>query len=200
MKMIQYYFKSFCIACLILTGCNDNQFLEENPKSIYTIENAFEKSSQVDAQLTMCYIELYNWYVKTLDPWISNMQLKSFGTDVLDYPFFRTNGSGYSNFGTWGTTSSYVSAMWNDLYQIVSYANLTIRGTELEHITWADTEFKERLVAEAKFFKGLAYLRLGVLYGGVPIVDEYSDVLKFDYVRATRQETYQFAIDNLKAA
>ncbi len=200
MKTIKYFFTSFCVACFVLTGCNDNKFLEENPKSIYTIENAFDKSSQVEAQLTMCYINLYGWYIKTSSPWTSNYQYKSFGTDVLDYPYWRNNGAGYSNFGTWSTTSGFVSSIWNDWYLVISYANLTLMGTEMENIAWSSESRKEQVIAEAKFFRGLAYLRLGELYGGVPIVDKYSEVLKFDYVRSTREETFQFAIDNLKAA
>jgi len=74
---------------LMLFGCDDNAFLEEDPKSIYTIENAFDKSSQVEAQLTMCYIRLYGWYGKTSNPWTSPFQYKSFGTDVLDVPYWR---------------------------------------------------------------------------------------------------------------
>ncbi|HCC51649.1 MAG TPA: RagB/SusD family nutrient uptake outer membrane protein [Porphyromonadaceae bacterium] len=200
MKTVQYYFIFFCIACVVLAGCNDNQFLEENPKSIYTIDNAFDKSSQVEAQLTMCYVKMYGWYIKTNNPWTSNYQHKSFGTDVLDAPYWRYNGGARSNFGTWGTTSDWVSSIWNDWYQIISYANLTLMGAEMERVTWSSEDQKKQVIAEAKFFKGLAYLRLGELYGGVPIVDEYSEELKFDYVRSTRAETFQFAIDNLKAA
>jgi tetratricopeptide (TPR) repeat protein len=198
MKTVNYLFTAICITLASLSACNDNQFLEEKPKSIYTIENAFNKSSQVEAQLTMCYIQLYGWYGKTSNPWTSTFQYKSFGTDVLDIPYWRHDcASGYSNFGTWSTTSGHVSTIWTELYQVISYANLTLLGTEMEHIAWTSEAVKNNLIAEARFFRGYAYLRLAELYGGVPIVDKFSEELKFDYVRATREATYQFAIDDL---
>ena len=198
MKTTKYLFFTINLLFFILTACNDNEFLTEKPKSIYTIENAFEKSSQVEAQLTMCYIRLYGWYGKTTSPWTSTYQYKSFGTDVLDFPYWQHGGaSGYSNFGTWSTTSANVELVWNELYQVNSYANLALLGTEMKNISWTSEAQKKSLIAEARFFRGFAYLRLGELYGGVPIVDHFSDELKFDYVRPTRTETYQFAIDEL---
>jgi hypothetical protein len=201
MKTFKYLFALAGMAIFALTGCNDDRFLEEKPKSIYTIENAFDKSSQVEAQLTMCHIRLYGWYGKTSDPWTSPYQYKSFGTDVLDQPYWRHDGaSGYSNFGTWSTTSGHVSTIWNQLYQVVSYANLTLLGTELENIVWTDEAYRQNLIAEARFFRGFSYLRLGELYGGVPIVEQFNEELKFDYVRSTREETYRYAIGELTFA
>jgi tetratricopeptide (TPR) repeat protein len=201
MKTIKYLFTVTSIVFFVLTGCNDDKFLEEKPKSIYTIENAFDKSSQVEAQLTMCYIRLYNWYGKTSNPWTSIYQYKSFGTDVLDYPYWRHDGaSGYSNFGTWSTTSSHVQLVWNELYQVVSYANLTLLGSEIESIAWTSEDFRKNIIAEARFFRGFSYLRLGEVFGGVPIVDKFSEELKFDYVRSTREQTYLFAIEDLQYA
>lgn len=200
MKTFKYILTVAAIGLSILCSCDD-KFLEEHPKSLYTIENAFEKSSQVEDQLTMCYIRLYNWFGKTMDPWVSTYEYKSFGTDVLDVPYWRHDGaSGYSNFGTWSTTSSHVELMWNELYQVISYANLTLHGCEQENITWADENLKKNIIAEANFFRGFAYLHLAEAWGGVPIVDKFEENVQYGYTRATREQTYQFAIDNLVKA
>ena len=46
---IIYIAMSLVAALSLATACNDQLFLEEQPKTIYTVDNAFAKSSQVDA-------------------------------------------------------------------------------------------------------------------------------------------------------
>ncbi len=198
MKTIRFISVLFVgLVILSVTSCiDDNKFLEENPKSIYTLVNAFEKSSQVEAQLTMCYYRMYTYYASAPFFGLNPMMFKSFGTDALDYPYWH-NQTGYSNFSTWSSTSNWVEQIWNQMYELNSYANLTMLGTEVEGISWESETERLAVVAEASFFRGLAYLRLGELYGGVPIVTEFSEELKLDYQRTTRTQTYQQAIDDL---
>ncbi|MDO5000419.1 MAG: RagB/SusD family nutrient uptake outer membrane protein [Bacteroidales bacterium] len=199
MKAI-HYISVFAAALLTLQACNDNLFLEEHPKAMYTIDNAFETSDQITNQLTLCYSSLYNWYANT--GWNIMFQYKNFGTDVMDQPYFRSNGVGWSNFssGHWTTTSGHISQTWSELYRVLSFANLALRGCESESIQWADETHRKNVSGEAHFFRGLCYLRLGELFGGVPIVKEYDEANHDDYVRASSEETYQFAIDELELA
>jgi tetratricopeptide (TPR) repeat protein len=198
MKTIRFISIFIGLVILSVTSCdNDDKFLEEKPKSLYTLVNAFEKSSQVEAQLTMCYYRMYTYYASAPFFGLNPYMFKSFGTDVLDQPYWQTGGSaGYSNFSTWSATSGFVETVWNQLYELISYANLTFLGTEAENISWASEDLRTRLKAEASFFRGMAYLRLGELYGGVPIVTEFTEELKLDYQRSTRVQAYQQAIDD----
>ena len=60
---------------------SDEEFLTEQPKTIYTAENAFEKTSQVDAQIGRAYSAFY--------------RLHSWGTDVWEeLPAFIGGGGG----------------------------------------------------------------------------------------------------------
>jgi len=58
---------------------------------------------------------------------------------------------------------------------------------------------KAYAVAQARFFRAFAYRNLAELFGGVPIVTDISTAPKYDFKRATRVETYQFAITELEA-
>src|SRR5690606_20668337 len=65
-------------------------------------------------------------------------------------------------------------------------------------------EERNKIMAEAAFFRGYAHKILANLYGGVPIVLESTKEPKRDYVRASRQEVYEqcaadleFAVANL---
>ena len=199
MKAIHYISILAAAATLMLQSCNDNLFLEEHPKSMYTIDNAFETSDQIENQLTMCYISFYTWYANT--GWNVTFQYKNFGTDVMDQPYFRNDGAGgWSNFSTWTTLNDNVKQVWNELYKVISYANLALGGCESETIQWNDPVQKNNVSGEAHFFRGYCYLRLAELYGGVPLIKEYNEANRDDYERASRKETYEFAIEELKAA
>lgn len=185
------------VTLLIFKGCNDDKFLEEDPKTIYTIENAFNKSSQVDAQLVRCYRAMKDLYGYGFE-WF-NMQnfLGGVGSDYFDITNFLCGygSAGHSNYANWTTTTGWINNLWNRFYQMIAYANMAMMGAEM--VTWDDPDDKDYAIAQAKFFRGYAYLRLAECWGGVPLVDAFSDELKLDYVRATRAETYQFAIGDL---
>ncbi len=189
MKRISYLLLIIFLLGTIIS-CDDDAFLEENPKTIYTPESAFTTSKQVDDQLVTAYLALAGTYT---DTWWLGLGADNY--DVEDYQCSFGAG-GESNYATW-TTNDF-SDQWNTLYQIASYANLAMSGAEL--VTWSSEDDKASELAQAKFLRGWAYLRLGELFGGVPIVEEYSEELKLDYTRSTRAETYQFAIDNFEDA
>lgn len=202
MKTAKYMVAAAMLALLGATGCNDNLFLEEHPKSEYTIDNAFESSDQIENMLSICYLTLWDWYAKAPgNPWTTTFQFKSFGTDVLDQPYWRNNGTGgYSNFSTWTTLSDQVKFPWNECYKVIAYANLTLEGCGMESIAWTDEAHRTRVAAEARFMRGFCYLRLAELYGGVPVVTEFTEETRNDYVRETREYTYDFAVGELLAA
>lgn len=200
MKALKYIAVLAASSLLMFQSCiSDKAFLEEHPKAMYTIDNAFETCDQVDNQLTLCYIQLYSWFANI--SWGSTFQYKNFGTDVLDQPYFRGGGSGgYSNFSNWTALDSNIKQLWTESYKVISYANLALMGCENPDILWNDPVQKNRVIGEAHFFRGFSYLRLAEAYGGVPIVKKYDESTHNDYVRASRAETYQFAIEELTAA
>lgn len=202
MKTYNYLF-ALMMAAGAMVSCNDDDFLEENPKTIYTVESAFTKSGQVDAAVAREYIAfnyMYGWHNMYVEGSAASNLLGGSGTDMIDggqaYPHMAAGM--FSNYMSLNSNTQDFNGLWNELYQLASYANLALHGAEL--VEWKDPAEKEYAVAQSKFFLGWAYLRLGECFGGVPIVREYSEELKFDYARATRQETYAFAIENLVAA
>ncbi len=180
----------FIFSVVGFISCEDDAFLEEHPKDIFTPETAFTSSKQVDDQIITAYRALAGTYNETW--WLG------LGADLFDTEDYVSGfgANGESNFSRLDENS--YNNRWNSLYQIASYANLALSGSEL--VEWDSETEKNYEVAQAKFFRGWAYLRLGEMFGGVPIVEEYSEVLKLDYTRSTREQTYQFAIDNLEAA
>ena len=177
------------IPALFVVSCqSDDAFLKENPKAIYTIDNAFGSSSQVVATLAAAYAQM------------QSMNYGSFtrfsGTDILDNTLLF--GGNSQHIGTWSTDKGLT--FWNGYYQIIAYSNQALYASDLSSITWSSDSEKKQIQAEARLLLGYAYLRLGEYFGGVPLVKEYSEELKFDYERASRKDTYQYAIDCLMEA
>ena len=204
MKKIIYLAMGLVAAVSLFSSCKDELFLTENPKTVFTNENAFEKPEQVDAALVRAYIKFSNMNL------IQNAYmggegasnfLKGEGSDM----YGGTRGSGasgsFSNFWALQETNGSFNSAWNSLYQLIAYSNLVFEGLNViqEKGAISDSDAKY-LAAQANFFKGWAYLRLGELFGGVMLQKELSYELKFDYERSSRKETYDYAIECLDNA
>ena len=196
----------------VFTACSkDEEFLTEKPKTIYTAENAFTKNTQVDAALVKCYSDFYRLHSWGTNVWeelpafigggggSASTLLAGYGADVHDEDGSMGHaGSSFSNLAMINPLYSRFLSVWNQLYELAAAGNLVLRGCEL--LEWNSEAEKAYSIAQAKFFIGWAYLRLGECFGGVPVVEEYNEELKYDYVRETREATYAFAIANLEAA
>ena len=174
-------------------GCtSDADFLKEKTKSIYTIENAYDNSDQVLATLLSAYYEYQAFFYCT--DWDAGIGFNRFaGTDIADGNDQVVHYSDFTSY--WSTNADFVKNMWDKYYKIISYCNLAL--DQVANVTWNNDVQRDRIVAEAHFLRGLSYLRLAEYFGGVPLVSEYSEMPKFDYIRASRTETYQYAIDEL---
>lgn len=176
-----------------MSSCDDDKFLRENPETIYTANNSFNTVDQVKASVTNIYVHIRYWFQ-------NDLFLKGLGTDILDTPFWRSSGNGYSNFANWSTSYGSTRNIYDAFYMLVSYANQTLEGAESGNLTWDSETERLDVIAQAKFFRGFAYMTLGELFGGVPLVEEFYQTPKYDFVRSTREETYRFAIADLEEA
>ena len=92
-----------------------------------------------------------------------------------------------------------VSGFWNWAYtEMISRANtIIVSANSSDPSIWANEAEKNAIIAEAKFFRGYAYNFLAVLYGGVPIIDTILESPKVNFVRATRQQVFELAKNDL---
>ncbi len=176
-----------------ISACDDNGFLKEDARTIYTIDNSYETVDQVKACITNLYVHIRYWYQQ-------DYFMRGLGSDVMDNAYFRSSGYGTSYFPNWSSTSNSASGIFNALYQLANYANQSLEGWNTESLTWDSNSEKQEAYGEIMFFRGYAYLTLGEMFGGVPLVDQFYQTLKLDFARSTRQETYEFAINDLEAA
>jgi starch-binding outer membrane protein, SusD/RagB family len=197
MRNLKCFKIAFVILFISIMSCNDDQFLEENPSTFYTIDNIFSSSVQVDQVLVSIYSHIRDLWVNPVESaWIFDFRGK--GTDMYDVPSIRKS-SIFSDYSTINPNHSTFYEVFSTFYYIISRSNLAIYAAELPQITWGSNAEKSYALAQARFFRAFAYRNLAELYGGVPIVTEITTSARFDYERPTRVATYQYAIDELLA-
>lgn len=199
MKKIKYI-AGFWLLLLTMSmvSCeSDEQFLTETPETFYTVDNAFSTSAQVDQVLVSIYSHLRSlWANPDESGWI--FVFRGNGTDMFDVASIR-RGNTFNNYGNINPDNGTFYENYTTWYYVISRANLALHAAELPQIAWSSASEKAYAVAQARFFRAFAYRNLAELFGGVPIVKEISTTPKYDFKRATRVETYQFAISELEA-
>ena len=191
MKLYKIFFAG--AICLLGSCTLDNEFLEEKPKDLITIENAFNNGDQVTSVVYSAYYLFQANYFSTNFGGSDPYAYKQVGTDIRDGKFQTTH---FSNFTTsWSATQDFVKTVWDNYYKIIADCNLAL--AQMDNVTWTNEEDKARVTAEAKFLRGLAHLRLAEYYGAVPLIQEFSDVTRFDYVRTPRATVYEAAIADM---
>lgn len=184
-------------SCMLL-GCNDGDFLKEHPETFYTMDNVFTTSSQVNAVVTSCYDQVRYIYMPQQSwDWNIYPYYLGNGTDMYDVATIRL-ANRFNDYSILNSETTAFYTIYSAFYQLINIANTALMAANLDNIVWASEEEKARIVAEARFFRAFAYRNLGELYGGVPIVTEMATKPRYDYMRSTRLETYQFAIDELE--
>ncbi|MDY9919207.1 MAG: RagB/SusD family nutrient uptake outer membrane protein [Proteiniphilum sp.] len=183
----------------VLFGCDDDQFLTENPETFYTIENVFTTSEQINQVLTSCYTQVRSIFCPYEDWDLAYYSYRmGNGTDMFDVPTIRF-GTRFNDYSVLNAQSHAFYSVYSNFYYLINLANTALYATEKEDITWDSEADKTEKIAEARFFRAFAYRNLGELFGGVPIVTSITTTPRYDYTRSTRLETYQYAIDELEA-
>lgn len=186
-------YKKLMLLLLIggMIGCDDDAFLTEKPKTFYTTDNIFSSGEQVDQVVVSMYSRLRRFK-------FVNAQMQGIGTDVLDAPEFRIS-SAFSDYTRINSESSQFRNVYDFYYELIALANTALQAASDPGITFESDQSRNYILAQSRFFRAYAHGMLGELFGGVPIVTELATVPRYDFVRSTRAETYQFAIDELEA-
>ncbi|HEV7350345.1 RagB/SusD family nutrient uptake outer membrane protein [Telluribacter sp.] len=182
----------FAMALTVLS-CDEREILEEIPLDFASPENSFVTINDFNSAI----YSLYDLTRGTLSDGEHRPLDHMYGTDLGYNAAQQLN----ERFGSYPATLTPTSVQarfhWQQYYKIISSANIILNRMEGAKLTPVQ---KTKIEAEAKLFRGLAYRNLAHLYGGVPIELEEVGSPKTDYVRATREQTYQQAAADLEFA
>ncbi|MBR7004418.1 MAG: RagB/SusD family nutrient uptake outer membrane protein [Bacteroidales bacterium] len=182
------------IVCVSLTGCNDEEFLNEK---YYNSSDAtyFTSEAAITYSLNSCYAET-EYLMAGNSHGQHSWMLQGMGLDTF------TGTSGTAEWAANWTSinnSNGTTRHWYDyLYQLVSRCNTTIAYIDsAEDIKYETSTRKNELRAEAVFLKAWAYRCLAAMFGRVPIIDERVTEPKYDYEPNTRQEVWEYEYELL---
>ena len=177
-------------AAFLLTGCNEDKFLEEKPLDFNSASNSYETAADYDAAITELYFltreEFYTTYDRTTDlskfadMWITADPLKS--NVVADL----------------SPSGAMAKFYWDENYKLIAQAN-TVIGRLPNSSKLTDDE-KKVYEAKARFFRALAYRTLVLLYGDVPLQLEEVSSPKTDYVRESKDKVKAQVVEDLEFA
>lgn len=178
------------MAALLLTGCNEDKFLEEKALDFNSASNSYNTTADFDAAVTELYYltreEFYTTYDRTTDlskfadMWITADPLQSNVTADLS------------------PSGAIAKFFWDENYKLIAQANTVI--SRLESATKLTDEQKKEYEAKGRFFRALGYRTLAYLYGGVPLQLEEVTAPKTDYTRDTKANVLGQAIEDLEFA
>lgn len=193
MKKILY----ILAVALLAVSCNDDLFLTENPEYFYTPDNAFASQDQVDQVLLSCYANIRDIHSMRNEGAVYFIFRCQNGTDMWDVTNVRHNYqfNDYSIITPEHGAFKFIFGFW---YKLIASANLALHAADLEGITWDSEANRAYAKAQAHFFRAWAYRNLGEEFGGVFIVPDLCTEPRFDFERTTREQTYQYAIDELE--
>ncbi len=180
---------------LIVTSCNEDEWLKEKVYSFYVAENSYSTPKQID----IAVVQLYRNYSEFLfgDSGGGNTFLLFVGSDVAFTPLTATfQNNNWSTFAL--PTNGVLRGYWNQLFKQVYDANVIIG--RLENVEYRDEEERNIKMAEAKFFRALAYKTLVVAWGDVPLIEDELKAPKRDYVRSPVEDVMALVIEDLTFA
>lgn len=180
-------------------------FLEEKPYSFVDTENFYKTAQDAELALTGVYDILTARYVQgvgSAGTWGRGMQyLTTMGCDELIVDPSKTS----SNQGiidmfpvanyTYTSQNTVLSNAWFYLYAGINRANFIIERVPGINMNAAR---RSEIIAEAHCLRGLYYLYLGWLWGGVPLAQ--SSASDFTAPRSSLEEVMQQAESDLKYA
>lgn len=194
--------KYISIALLLLTGtfmfvsCNDG-FLDEVATNQVVSGSYFQNYEQANTVLTGAYRSLQTIYKATRIPagWGFH------GTDEVTIPTYTTVRRTMHVY-TLQSNNPEILDMWQSLYVGIYRANLVIDRvgamTAPGQISVAD---QTRLIAEAKFLRGMFYFQLVKIFGAVPMTtSEIASEKDIPNTRTPVEQVYAQVIEDLKFA
>lgn len=192
MKYIQL--KKICVlfAAFFAVSCSSD-FLDRPPLSDISSENFYKTKEEIRLATAALYGGKVwsQWnnsaYLPLGDILSGNLIMEYQGADLVQLNTFTLSGA-----------NQRLVIGWNSLYIIVAHCNTTINTIiEKTPATVAETD-KNAAIAEARFIRAMAYYRLGMLWGEVPIIENNLDLITTPLVNKNRREdVFRFVTEDL---
>lgn len=194
--MKQLVYSTLFAGILALSACSKD-FLELAPVSNANIENFYKTEQDFELAINGAYRSLtlegvFHDFVQLVG------DLRSDNSEMGTTAGSRTEFQEMHEFRD-QSTSSIVSAIWNDHYNGIAQCNRIL--DRISGVEFAEAQ-KTRITGEAYFLRGLLYFNLVRIFGDMPLVrEDLTDIGKaYATGRAPAADVYAAIIDDLQQA
>ncbi len=184
----------FIIISTTFFGCSDD-FLEVPLEDSTSAEEFFTTQEHAIEATNSIYRYQIEWFTSGF-PYMIITQIPSDDSDKGSNPGDAAFINDFDNF-TINSSAFIVDNYWTGQYRAINFCNQVL--TNVSGISMDET-LKNRLLAEAKFFRGYHYFNLIRAFGGVPIYTEIPENGVYNIPRNSVEEVYQQAIQDLTEA
>ena len=186
---------------VVLTACED--LLEITPETSETEENAFQREEDAILAISAVYDPLqWQFHGELGDAYAFTWMYQGLRSGDLSQDVsggFFAQAAEFENLDI-AENNLFVKTVWFKLFSGVFRANSAIGNiTKMpDDVFTGDT--KARLIAEAKFLRGLYYFELVRNFGGVPLFTEVLDVSNIKVPRSPAENVYEQIETDLEEA
>ncbi|MDO6761321.1 RagB/SusD family nutrient uptake outer membrane protein [Tamlana sp. 2_MG-2023] len=152
------------LGAFLLTGCNEESFLDQTNPNTITTETFWNTSNQFQTGLNTVYGALQFQNISGGGLVYEMIMGDIGGTESWYAPFTFRN-------LTYNDGTYYVTDKWNELYVGIFRANQVIENLKTTGATFEDGE-RESIEAQARFLRAFFYFQVAHTYGGAVIHTE----------------------------
>jgi hypothetical protein len=173
------------VALLLVPVSCTEEFLETEPIGKATVDNFYETDKDAEMALMAAY-DILQWKHAS-GSWNSTYLVRELPSDDVnaggggegDQPRLQR----IDNFN-YGPENDAIAAVYRTDFYGIYRANKVINNTEPE------TDYREQMIAEAKFLRAYYYFELVSMFGGVPLNLEDLAPSEYSQPRASKEEVY----------
>jgi starch-binding outer membrane protein, SusD/RagB family len=156
MKKKLKYIISFCLGLVMMTSCK-RELLSPVPQTFVADVTAFDTPGRIANQVN----SLYQGF-KSGAFYGGRAQIAG---DIRAEEFLNETTNGVTGYDVWllnptGTSQNFIKNLWSQAYYAINLANLFIDGMAAKGTSVVGTALSNNYVAEARFLRAAAYLKL----------------------------------------
>lgn len=199
MKRLAFAFLGLLGTAQLLSSCKKD-FLDETPKSLYTPQAALVDSVGFEAAMAGLQSVVREQY--TADGLQGLLGVMQEGTDVAIPGQVQGVEVPYYNYTLLNSQDQGSAFYWSWAYRTINNCNQIIAASASAPTTATLRQgYKNRISAEARFFRAYAYDFLATLYGGVPLIDAPLLLApRTDFTRSPLATVNDFIVSDLNTA
>ncbi|QKG56308.1 RagB/SusD family nutrient uptake outer membrane protein [Hymenobacter sp. BRD128] len=196
MKRLALAFVGLLGTAQLFSSCK-KEYLNENPPSLYTPQTVLVDSLGFEAAMAGLQSVVREQY--TYDGAQGLLGVMQEGTDVCIPGQVQGIEVPYYNYNLLNSQDGAAAYWWSWAYRTINNANQIIAGAAAAPSTLRQG-YKNRITAEARFFRAYAYDFLATLWGDVPLIDTPVTSPRTDFTRNPVAAVNDFIVSDLNTA